>query len=48
MAESGQSVKAVSVVDEGPIFMKSLRTFCFRMINGQVIEKISHTFKSAL
>lgn len=39
MAESGQSVKAVLVIDEGPVFMKSLTSFCFRMINGQVLEK---------
>lgn len=48
VAESGQPVKAVSVVDEGPILMKSLRTFSIGMINGQVLEKISYTSKNAL
>lgn len=48
VAESGQSVKAVSVIEEGPIFVKSLRTFSFGMINGQVLEKISRTLKRAL
>lgn len=47
-AESGQPVKAVSVVDEGPILMKSLRTFSMGMINGQVLAEISYTLKNAL
>lgn len=45
VAESGQPVKAVSVVDEGPILMKSLRTFSIGMINGQVLEKYILYFK---
>jgi len=32
VTEFGQSVKAVSVVAEGPILMKSSRTFSFGMI----------------
>lgn len=48
VTESGQSVKAVSVIDEGPTLMKSLRTFSFGMINGQALKKISHTLKNAL
>lgn len=46
--ESGQPVKAVSVVDEGLVLRKSLRTFSIGMINGQVLEKISYTLKNAL
>lgn len=38
-------VKAVSIVDEGPVLMKSLRTFSIGMINGQVIEKNILRFK---
>lgn len=48
VTESVLSVQAGSVIYKGSILVKSVRTFSFGMINGQVLQKKrkSHTLKA--